>query len=203
LVIETATSVCSVALLEDGAVVARAHEDVGRGHAERLLPMIAALPAGGRADSILVDCGPGSFTGIRVGVAAARGLGFGWGVAVNGYSSLSLLAAGQYDKDHEHAVTVAINAGHGEVFIQSFAANPLRSCSELASMVPDAAAEISEAIVIGNAAEILIGLKGGGVAIDRPFDACDALYLPPGLATLPAVPIYGRGADAKPMAVRP
>ncbi len=42
------------------------HDVVGRGHAERLVPMIAALPDGGRAERILVDCGPGSFTGIRV-----------------------------------------------------------------------------------------------------------------------------------------
>ncbi|MDB5701776.1 MAG: tsaB [Sphingomonadales bacterium] len=199
--IETATSVCSVALLQDGAVVASAHENVGRGHAERLLPMIAALPEGGRAESVLVDCGPGSFTGIRVGVAAARGLGFGWGASVHGYSSLSLLAAGYGTEDPDHAVTVAINAGHGEVFIQSFEADPLRASGDMASMLPDGAAEISGAIVIGNAAGMIVAIKGCGVAIDRSLNACDALFLPLDLATLPAVPIYGRGADAKPMAV--
>jgi tRNA threonylcarbamoyladenosine biosynthesis protein TsaB len=93
LVIDTATAACSVALVEDGAVLAEAHDVVGRGHAERLMPMIAALPGGGRADSILVDCGPGSFTGVRVGIATARALALGWGVPVHGYSSLALLAA--------------------------------------------------------------------------------------------------------------
>eukprot|EP01035_Chromulina_nebulosa_P007130 gene7130-9613_t len=58
LVIETATAACSVALIADGAIVAARHEVVGRGHAERLLPMIAELPGGGRADHILVDGGP-------------------------------------------------------------------------------------------------------------------------------------------------
>src|ERR1700749_3197879 len=92
LVIETATAACSVALIEDGRTAAERPEVVGRGHAERLLPMIAELPEGGRADHVLVDVGPGSFTGIRVGIAAARGLALGWGTSVSGYSSLALLA---------------------------------------------------------------------------------------------------------------
>jgi tRNA threonylcarbamoyladenosine biosynthesis protein TsaB len=55
--------------------------------------MIAGLPGQGRAARILVDVGPGSFTGVRVGLAAARGLAIGWGAEVAGYSSLALLAA--------------------------------------------------------------------------------------------------------------
>ena len=86
LVIDTATAACSVALIAGDQVIDRRHEVVGRGHAERLVPMIAELglggPGGGRAERILVDCGPGSFTGIRVGIAAARGLAIGWGVPV-------------------------------------------------------------------------------------------------------------------------
>ena len=96
LVIETSTAACSVALIEGGAVIASAHEVVGRGHAERLIPMIAELPEGGRADRILVDCGPGSFTGVRVGIAAARGLGFAWGAPVHGFSALPLVAAAAF-----------------------------------------------------------------------------------------------------------
>ena len=74
-------------------MIAAAHEVVGRGHAERLVPMIASLPGEGRATRILVDVGPGSFTGVRVGLAAALGLSIGWGAEVGGYSSLALLAA--------------------------------------------------------------------------------------------------------------
>src|SRR5688572_14154853 len=93
LIIETTTAACSVALVDGSGLVDQRHELVGRGHAERLVPMIEALLAGRRPDSILVDCGPGSFTGIRVGLAAAQGLRIGWGAKLAGYSSMAAVAA--------------------------------------------------------------------------------------------------------------
>ena len=66
LVIETSGADCSIALIEDSEIVAERHEHVGRGHAERLIPWIGALPDGGRADEVIVGCGPGSFTGLRI-----------------------------------------------------------------------------------------------------------------------------------------
>jgi tRNA threonylcarbamoyl adenosine modification protein YeaZ len=197
LVIETATAACSVALLQDDAVIAARHEVVGRGHAERLVPMIAELLAEAsvaQADAILVDCGPGSFTGIRVGLAAARGLGLAWRVPVRGFSSLALLAV-----VHEGSnVTTAITGGHGEVFFQRFACSPLVPLTELASRTPDAAAASTpDEVVFGTGAEALVAARGWGVAEPLLPCAADVRHLPVAFRELPPTPLYGRAPDAK------
>jgi tRNA threonylcarbamoyl adenosine modification protein YeaZ len=200
LVIETATAACSVALIEGGRVVAGSHEIVGRGHAERLVPMIAELPNGGRADAILVDVGPGSFTGIRVGIAAARGLGLGWGIPVHGYSSLALIATSAFAADPARdRLAVVLEGGHGEVFMQPFAADPFAATADLASLTPaDALARLGGAVAVGNGVRFLDVPD----AIDMLPEAARAILLPPAFATLPPRPIYGRAPDAKPMAAK-
>ena len=196
LVIDTATAAGSVALIEGHAVIAQVHEVVGRGHAERLMPMIMALPDGGRADAILVDCGPGSFTGVRVGLAAARALGLGWGIAVHGYSSMAALAVVAGSEDA--AIGVALIGGHGELFVQRYATRPLAPLSPLESLTPDrAAAALTEANIFGSGAALLVAARGSGTAHDRLPRAVDAALLPEELGRLPPSPIYGRGADAK------
>jgi len=196
LVIETATAACSVALIDAGAVVASAHEVVGRGHAERLLPMIASLPDGGRADAILVDCGPGSFTGIRVGIAAARGLGLGWNVPVSGFSSLPLVAGAAFAADADlDRLAVVLEGGHGEVFMQPFARDPLVATADLASLPPAEAMARLDATAVGNGVRFLS--QGGREMLP---DAANVVLLPPALTDLPPRPIYGRAPDAKPMA---
>jgi tRNA threonylcarbamoyl adenosine modification protein YeaZ len=196
LVIETATAACSVALIEGTVVVASAHEVVGRGHAERLVPMIAALPDGGRADAILVDCGPGSFTGIRVGIAAARGLGLGWSVPVQGFSSLPLVAAAAFAADAAlDRLAVVLEGGHGEVFMQPFARDPLVATADFASLPPSEAMARLDAAAVGNGVRFLS--QGGRELLP---DAADVVLLPPALTDLPPRPIYGRAPDAKPMA---
>ena len=197
LVIETATAACSAALLgEDGAPIDERHEIVGRGHAERLLPMIEDLLAGRRPASILVDCGPGSFTGVRVGLAAAHGLAIGWNVALAGYSSLALVAAASGESD----LAVALPGGHGELFVQSYGGDPIAPLDELASLAPAAAAaRIGAALVVGPGAEALVAARGGGRWIDALPRAADAWRLPPPLRALPPRPIYGRAPDARPM----
>jgi len=204
LVIETATAACSVALIRDGTVVAQRHEEVGRGHAERLIPMIAELPGGGQADRVLVDCGPGSFTGIRVGIAAARGLALGWGVPASGFSSLPLIAAAGFATDPALAeLAVVLEGGHGEVFMQAFA-RPLAESGPFASLRPEAAlAALGDRAAIGNGIRHLAALDPALDLREALPRAADATLLAPGFVTLEPRPIYGRAPDAKPLAARP
>ncbi len=198
LAIETATAACSVALIEDGVVIAADHALVGRGHAERLLPMIANLPDGGRCNAILVDIGPGSFTGIRVGAAAARALGFAWGVPVHGYASLALIAV--IDGGRADTV-VAIEGGHGELFFGRYGGDPLNEIEAPRSMPFGLAVEsVSAARIVGNAAARLVEAGVAATALDVAPDARGTVLLPTALSMLPPVPFYGRGADATPMA---
>jgi tRNA threonylcarbamoyl adenosine modification protein YeaZ len=196
LAIETATAACSVALTEDGRIIDSAHEIVVRGHAERLLPMIAALKDGGRADRIVVDIGPGSFTGIRVGVAAARALGFGWGIPVGGFHSLALIAA-MDDSDDERLI--AIDGGHGEFFVARYMGLPIIEVSPPRSVSLDTALREPGGRIIGNAAARLAEGRDNLVAQDRAPDACGTIRLPAALTQSAPIPFYGREADAKPM----
>jgi tRNA threonylcarbamoyladenosine biosynthesis protein TsaB len=198
LVIDSATAACSVALIDGETLIEERHELVGRGHAERLVPMISELLNGRRPRSILVDCGPGSFTGVRVGLAAAHGLAIGWGVPLRGYSSLAATAAAP-GGGSEYAV--ALHGGHGQLFVQTYGREPLSPRDALRSLLPEeAAAAIRAEIVLGSGAETLVSTRGFGRAIDVLPRAADARLLPPPLRSLDPRPIYGRAPDAKPMA---
>jgi tRNA threonylcarbamoyl adenosine modification protein YeaZ len=196
LVIDSATAACSAALIEGGLVIAERHEIVGRGHAERLLPTIAELLEGRRPEAILVDCGPGSFTGVRVGLAAAHGLAIGWGVPLSGFSSLAVLAAAS----GATPVAAALEGGHGELFVQSYGGDPLEPLDALRSLAPAAAAAVIDApLVVGSGGEALVAARGFGEWRDAVCRAADARLLPAQLRNLSARPIYGRAPDAKPM----
>lgn len=173
---------------------------LGRGHAERLVPLIAELAGGGRADEILVGCGPGSFAGVRIGVAAARALALGWGVPVRGFSTLALVAASAADAiEGAGGALVVMEGGHGQWFVQSFAPD-LAPLAAVQSLLPAAATAFSEALVVGNRAEALVAQRGSGTALTMLPDARAALRLPPGAIFGDPGPIYGRAPDAKPMA---
>ena len=197
LVIDTATAACSVALFDDGRLVDARHDVVGRGHAEHLLPMIAALPGGGRAGHILVDVGPGSFTGIRVGIAAARALALGWGATVSGYGALSLIAAAALEDDPVPALAVVTEGGHGEVFMAGFT-HPFAPVEPPRSLAPAAALEaLGGRPAIGSGTRWLTALDADVPLREALPDAARAMLLPAAERMLPPVPFYGRAPDAK------
>ena len=203
LVIDTATQALSVALLEDGALIGRHHEIVGRGHAEALLPAIAALPDGGRADAIAVDVGPGSFTGVRIGIAAARALALAWALPLHGYSAPSIIAASAARQHQgDDPIIVTITGGHGELFWQAFTSDGMTATGPVQSTpIALLADQISAPMIYGTGAEALVTARGAGAALTLYPDAADY----PLIADLPplsSMPLYGRGADAKTIAER-
>jgi tRNA threonylcarbamoyladenosine biosynthesis protein TsaB len=199
LAIETASEACSVAVFDDRRLIARDHRMIGRGHAEALVPMIAALPDKGRADRILVSLGPGSFTGVRIGLATARALGFAWGAEVLGYPTLALVGARAWQPTLR-PVTVCMNGGHGEWFVQDFVNGQPQN--ELRSLTTDAAlAAGARQVIVGNrAAEFATLLGDDRLVLDLLPDAGAAQLVPQSLLTGNLAPIYGRGPDATPLA---
>lgn len=195
--IDSATTACSVALFDGDTLVDGTFRMLGRGHAEALVPMIAALPDRGRADRIAVALGPGSFTGVRVGLAAARALALAWNAELVGYSSLSLVAAIARLDCGTAPVGVAMTGGHGEWFVQGFGADGMPS-TPLRSLRPDvAAATCHEDIVAGDQAEALVAARGHGRALTLWPDACRLDLLPPASLTADCSPLYGRAPDAR------
>lgn len=197
LVIDSATEACSVALLDGSGLLGGDFRQLGRGHAEALVPMIAALPGQGRADRIAVALGPGSFTGVRVGLAAARALALAWRAELIGYPTLALVAAMARDKSGPMPCSIAMTGGHGEWFVQTYDDAGLPQ-SELASLPPQAAAEQAGAeLVAGSQAEALVASRGHGRALPLWPDARSFALLPPALLRPADQPIYGRAPDAR------
>jgi tRNA threonylcarbamoyl adenosine modification protein YeaZ len=115
----------SLALLCGGALLAEYHRPMVKGHAEALVPAIAELlaPFGGpahRCSRLLVETGPGSFTGLRVGLAAARALALAWGAELKGVRSTQLVAAEARAAGHGGPLLVALAAPRGQVWVEGF-----------------------------------------------------------------------------------
>jgi len=130
LAIDTAGTGCFAAVYDDDTdtVLASAGADIGRGHAELLMGFIdQALAESGKvlADigRIAVTVGPGSFTGIRVGVAAARGFALALGVPAVGVTTLSAIAEAAREKTPGRAIVATIDAKRDELYCQSFEAD--------------------------------------------------------------------------------
>jgi len=127
LAIDTALEACSAAVLDTERAGVSAHESLPmlRGHAEALIPLIARLLERARLtfpefDRIAVTTGPGSFTGLRVGISAARGIALAAGKPAVGLSTLAAFAAPFIAADDTLPVVVAIDARHDHVYLQVF-----------------------------------------------------------------------------------
>ena len=128
LAIDTALAACSAAVLDTayGEIIASESMGMTRGHAEALMPLLArVMKQSGLAfrdlDRVVVTTGPGSFTGLRVGIAAARGLGVATGLPVIGVSTLSAYAAPYLGADDKSPVVAVVDARHAHVYLQVFA----------------------------------------------------------------------------------
>ncbi len=199
LAIETALHACSAALIDGGQIVAERHEIIARGHAERLVPLIGELLAEAgvsRADAVTVDVGPGSFTGIRVGLAAAKAFGLAWGAPVAGCTSTELVAAAvlaaRADLD---GVYVAFDASRGEVYAQRF--DRAGAAGDLAALPPEQAAVAARGwTVAGSGTALLSAVDASLAVVDHRWPrAADVRLL--GARRPAARPLYVRPPDAK------
>lgn len=198
LAIDTATTACSVALFADEQLVASEFEEIGRGHAEKLVPMIARLPDKGAADEVIVNGGPGSFTGIRIGLSAGKALALAWDASVSAYQCLHLVAAQAIKSaGAKQPVCVAMSGGHGEFFIQNFddTGHPV---DQLQSLSPtDALRKAKYTCLAGSGADALASLSDAHSALPMLPDAAKALLLAEPHRNLSPQPIYGRAPDAQ------
>src|SRR5476651_2092989 len=128
--IDTALDACAACVLDTdaGQLIARESQAMKRGHAEALMPLIArVIKQSGigftALDRIAVTTGPGSFTGLRVGLSAARGIALAANKPVVGLTTLSAYAAPVVNKGGEHPVISAIDARHDHVYFQAVSGN--------------------------------------------------------------------------------
>jgi tRNA threonylcarbamoyladenosine biosynthesis protein TsaB len=164
LAIDTALEACSAAVLDTdrkGGLTSRSLPMM-RGHAEALMPLIASvMSAAGveffELDRIAVTVGPGSFTGLRVGVAAARGIALATGTPAVGLTTLAALAAPFFDADESKSLLAVIDARHFHVYMQLFGPGGRTLVAPRLAPVRDAirAAMASPTRVVGNAAKLV------------------------------------------------
>ena len=135
---DTSAAHCAAALLSGDKILAHVQEDMAKGQAERLMPMLEELLVSGGAEwadlaAIGVGVGPGNFTGIRISVAAARGLALGLSIPAIGISVLEAQALG-----HERRVMSCVDARGGRVYLQIFDEGHAETAPDVADLCFDA-----------------------------------------------------------------
>jgi tRNA threonylcarbamoyladenosine biosynthesis protein TsaB len=215
LAIDTALDACAAAVLDTdaGKLIAQESQAMKRGHAEALMPLIArVMKASGIAfaalDRIAVTTGPGSFTGLRVGLSAARGIALAADKPVVGLTTLTAYAAPFVGENSADPILSAIDARHDHVYFQVVSGDG-------GSLVKPKVAPISEALeasrfgaphLVGNAAKILAdrwpsdALPPIKVDVQPAPDINWVAWLGAAVSpeTAPARPYYLRAPDAKP-----
>jgi tRNA threonylcarbamoyladenosine biosynthesis protein TsaB len=169
LAIDTALEACSAALLdtEQAAILSSESQIMVRGHAEALVPLVASVMAQtaytfGDIDRFAVTTGPGSFTGLRVGIAAARGFGLATSRPVVGVTTLVALAAPYIAADDSTPIASAIDARHNHIYFQLFGAGGRTLISPRIVPVREAAHAAAAA------AARLVGSGAGMIAAEWP-----------------------------------
>ena len=205
LAFDSCLGACSAALLDERGVLAARHEAMQRGQAERLVPMVEEVRAEARLewrqiDLICVTVGPGSFTGVRIGLAAAQGFALARDLPILGLSTLEALAAPLQGR----AVLAAIDARRGQLYVQPFSADgtPLGPPQALAPEEAAALAPPEPFVVVGSGAlSLMLHFPMGAVLMPAEPDArafgCLALQRAAEASRTPPRPLYLRGADAK------
>jgi len=215
LAIDTALDACAAAVLDTGTakLIAMESQAMKRGHAEALMPLIArvmkesGLPFAA-LDRIAVTTGPGSFTGLRVGLSAARGIGLAAGKPVVGLTTLSAYAAPVVSESGDNPVISAIDARHDQIYFQVVSHDGSTLVRPKVAPIAEAleAAQFGAPHLVGNAAAILADRWPSDSP--PPFKV-EALAAPDIIwvawlgaavdpATAPPKPFYLRAPDAKP-----
>ncbi|SDE60823.1 tRNA threonylcarbamoyladenosine biosynthesis protein TsaB [Kordiimonas lacus] len=205
LAIDTCEGTCSAALVRESETLTSRMERIGRGHAERLLPMIAELMAEagigyGDLDRIAVCTGPGTFTGLRIGLSVARGLALTKGLSCVGLMSLPVLAA-QAGAGSGAIVHAIVMGRGGQGFYQAYQGTrpdglpqPISDAECLDGDVIVAKVAAQPGVVVGSGAS-LVGAESSHDAVDPVVLARLACGLDPSNYT--PEPAYLRDADAK------